>query len=85
MTFNPEAAAEAEFDVYEKARDAESFQAGASWGTATGNRCLVHFPRLSVDQVNEEDQDGFTHDAISTVAFSFSSDEAEHEVVLALF
>jgi hypothetical protein len=85
VTFNPEAAAEAEFDVYEKARDAESFQAGASWGTATGNRCLVHFPRLSVDQANEEDQDGFTHDAISTIAFSFSSDEAEHEVVLALF
>ncbi len=85
VTFNPEAAAEAEFDVYEKARDAESFQAGCSWGTAAGNRCLVHFPRLSIDQANDEDQDGMVHDAISAIAFSFSSDSAEHEVVLAIF
>lgn len=83
-SINPEATAEGALDIYEKARDAEAFQVGITFGTAAGNRVFLNVPNAVAEQANDEDQEGMVHDAISWISYSDTVDE-EHELVIAIY
>ncbi len=88
-TINPEAIAEDALPIYDYAYNGTPFQTGIVIGDQSGRRVMVHCPQVVPDQVNDEDQDGMVHDAISFIAYTnaayTTADNLETEAIIAVF